>query len=135
MIIKDLEKCERFYAMDRTHIAELLHPERDNVKLPYSIAHAILPAGAASLPHSLKKSPEVYIILEGEGLMHIDSETREVRSGHAILISPGSSQHLKNTGKSDLKFICIVNPFWRADDEEIISIPDAVRAKDADEIH
>jgi len=121
MIVKDLEKCRYFLAVDRTCLTELLHPERDNVQLPYSIAHAILPAGAASLPHRLKTSSEVYIIQEGEGLMHIDSEVKEVRPGQAILIPPGSSQHLRNTGKGDLKFICIVDPFWRADDEEIVT--------------
>jgi len=122
MIVKDLENCRFFHAMDRTCLAELLHPERDDVQLPYSIAHALLPAGAASLPHRLKTSSEVYLILEGEGLMHIDSEVKVVRPGQAILIPPGSSQHLKNTGESDLKFICIVNPFWRAEDEEIVTI-------------
>ena len=120
MIAKDLAKCQYFQAMDLTYLAELLHPERDLVELPYSIAHALLPAGAASLPHRLKTSSEVYLILEGEGLMHIDSELIEVRPGQAMLIPPGSIQHLQNTSDKDLKFICIVNPFWRAEDEEII---------------
>jgi len=120
MIAKDLAKCQYFQAMDLTYLTELLHPERDRVQLPYSIAHALLPAGAASLPHRLKTSSEVYLILEGEGLMHIDSELIEVRPGQAMLIPPGSIQHLQNTSDKDLKFICIVNPFWRAEDEEII---------------
>lgn len=119
MIIKDLANCRHFQAKDNTCLCELLHPGRDGVDLSYSIAHAILPPGAASLPHRLKSSSEVYLILEGEGEMHIDSEKAAVRAGQAILISPGCLQHIRNTGGFNLKFICIVNPSWRAEDEEV----------------
>ncbi len=119
MFIKDLAKCRYFQAADNTCICELLHPGRDGLDLPFSIAHAILQPGAASLSHKLKTSSEVYFILEGEGEMHIDSEKAAVRAGQAILIPPGSWQHIRNTGSFSLKFICIVNPFWRADDEEV----------------
>jgi mannose-6-phosphate isomerase-like protein (cupin superfamily) len=119
MFIKDLAKCRYFQAADNTCICELLHPGRDGLDLPFSIAHAILQPGAASLPHKLKTSSEVYFILEGEGEMHIDSEKAAVRAGQAILIPPGSWQHIRNTGSIFLKFICIVNPFWRAEDEEV----------------
>jgi len=119
MIIKDLAKCRYFQAADNTCICELLHPGREGLDLPYSIAHAILPPGAASLPHRLKTSTEVYFILVGEGEMHIDSEKVRVRAGQAILIPSGSWQHIRNTGGLNLEFICLVNPFWRAEDEEV----------------
>ena len=51
--------------------------------------------------------------------MDIDSEQARVRPGQAILIPPGSLQHIRNTGSVYLKFICIVDPSWRADDEEV----------------
>lgn len=119
MIIKDLANCRRFQAADNTDLCELLHPGREGMDLSYSIAHAVLPPEATSLPHRLKTSSEVYFILEGEGEMHIDSEKAKVRAGQAILIPPGSWQHIRNTGGNNLKFICIVDPFWRAEDEEI----------------
>ena len=75
--------------------------------------------GAASLPHRLKTSTEVYFILEGGGEMHIDSEKADVGTGMAILIPPGSWQHIHNTGEAELKFLCIVSPMWRAEDEEV----------------
>ena len=99
MLIKDLAKCRYFKAYDGTNLCELLHPRREMLDLPYSIAHAILEPGAASLPHRLKTSSEVYFILEGEGEMHIDSEQAEVGTGQAILIPPGSWQHIRNTGR------------------------------------
>jgi mannose-6-phosphate isomerase-like protein (cupin superfamily) len=118
MFIKDLAKCQYFKAFDNTNLCELLHPDRDGLDIPYSIAHARLEPGVASLPHRLKTSSEVYFILEGEGEMHIDSKKAEVRTGQAIFIPPGSLQHIRNTGRVDLKFLCIVHPMWRAEDEE-----------------
>jgi mannose-6-phosphate isomerase-like protein (cupin superfamily) len=119
MIIKYLANCRYFKAADNTYLCELLHPGREGLDLPYSFAHAILQPGAASLPHRLKTSTEVYFILEGEGEMHIDSEKTQVQAGQAVLIPPGSWQHILNTGDIILKFICIVSPSWRAEDEEV----------------
>ena len=118
MLIKDLAKCQYFKAFDNTSLCELLHPGRDGPDIPYSIAHARLEPGAASLPHRLKTSSEVYFILEGKGEMHIDSKEAEVHTGQAIFIPPGSWQYIRNTGRVDLKFLCIVHPMWRAEDEE-----------------
>lgn len=119
MLIKDPENSHYFRASDNTHLCELLSPAREGLELSYSIAHAMLEPGSKSLPHRLKNSSELYFILEGEGLMYIDSEKARVRSGQAIFIPPGSWQHIRNTGEGYLKFICIVSPPWRADDEEV----------------
>lgn len=121
MFIKDLAKCQYFKASDNTSLCELLHPGRDGPDLPYSIAHARLEPGESSLPHRLKTSSEVYFILVGEGEMHIDSEQAEVGTGQAIVIPPGSWQHIRNTGRVDLEFLCIVHPIWRIEDEERLS--------------
>lgn len=118
MIMKDLADCRYFRAMDNTLLCELLHPERVGLDLPYSIAHAVLQPGETSIPHRLKTSAEVYFILEGAGEMHIDCETSPVRAGQAILIPPGSWQHIRNSGDFDLKILCLVSPGWRAEDEE-----------------
>jgi mannose-6-phosphate isomerase-like protein (cupin superfamily) len=120
LIIQDLADCPSFEAMDKTHIIEQLHPLRHGVDIPYSIAQAILLPGRASLSHRLKTSSEVYIVLEGEGEMHVESERAMIHAGQAFFIPPGSRQHLKNTGSVDLRFICIVYPFLRAEDEEIL---------------
>ena len=119
MIIKDLANCRYFQAADNTNLCELLHPGQEGLDLPYSIAYAVLAPGKASLPHQLKTSTEVYFIQEGVGEMHIDSEMAQVRAGQAVLIPPGSWQHILNTGDVILKFICIVSPSWRAEDEEV----------------
>jgi len=122
MFIKDVESCVKFQAEDSVQICELLHSERDGINLPYSIAHASLNPGRKSISHRLKSSSEVYYFLEGEGVIYIDSEQARVKPGQAVIIPPGSWQHLCNTGTCDLKFLCIVYPFWRKRDEEVQSI-------------
>jgi len=121
MIIKDLKNCNYFRALDKTLICELLHPDREvqDLDMGFSIAHAILKPKKSSLPHKLKNSVEIYYILEGKGLMHIDGESAEVHQGHAIYIPPNSKQWIENIGDSDLKFLCIVQPPWRQEDEEL----------------
>lgn len=121
MLIKDIQVCNRFTAQDNTLLCELLHPGRERIALPYSIAHAILKPGRASLPHRLKESSEVYYILEGAGVMTIGGEEAEVRRGQAVYIPPGSWQHIHNSGSEDLEFLAIVYPFWREEDEEVKS--------------
>ena len=76
MFIKDLKDCNEFTAGDETILREILHPKKANLKIRYSLAYAVLEPGKASKPHTLKTS-EVYYILEGEGIMHIDNETKK----------------------------------------------------------
>lgn len=119
MFIKDLQHCEEFIAGDNTILRELLHPDKADLQLRYSLAHAVVKPGLTSHPHKLKTS-EVYYILEGEGTMYIDEEHAEVHSGQAIYIPPHATQYIENTGDIDLKFLCIVDPAWRAEDEEVL---------------
>lgn len=119
MFIKDLQDCDEFIAGDNTILRELLHPDKAPLDLRYSLAHAIVKPGDTSQPHRLKTS-EVYYILEGEGRMTINSETADVGPGQAIYIPPMATQYIQNTGSIDLKFICIVDPAWRVEDEEVL---------------
>ena len=118
MHIKDLQATEEFIAGDNTIIKELLHPDKADVKLRYSLAHARVAPGATSYRHKLKSS-EVYYIFEGEGVMYIGNESARVHPGQMIYIPPNAVQCIKNVGKTDLEFLCIVDPAWRAEDEEV----------------
>ena len=117
MFIRSLKRCPPFKAGDDTTLRELLHPDKVKLSLRYSLAHAVLKSGKTSRLHCLKASSEVYYILEGSGRMHIDGENKTVKSGDAIYIPPGARQCITNTGRKDLKFICIVDPAWRIEDE------------------
>jgi mannose-6-phosphate isomerase-like protein (cupin superfamily) len=120
MIIKDLKQCEEFISRDNAVLRELLHPVKDRrLDLRYSLAHAVIKPGATSIPHRLKTS-EVYYIIEGEGIMHIEDESANVQSGQAVYIPPGAIQYIHNAGKTALVFLCIVDPAWRIEDEEVL---------------
>ena len=106
-------------AGDRTLLRELFHPDKADLKIRYSLAHAKVKPGQSSLAHRLKTS-EVYYILKGEGIMHLDGESAEVRPGQAVYIPPNSIQYISNTGKFDLEFLCIVDPAWQPEDEQIL---------------
>jgi len=116
MYVKDLNDCTEFIAGDNTILRELLHPDKADLNLRYSLAHARVQPGLTSFAHSLKTS-EVYYILEGEGIMYIGDEQQQVFPHQAIYIPPGKRQCIQNTGTEDLVFLCIVDPAWRVEDE------------------
>ena len=119
MLIRDLKTSEKFISGDRAVLRELLHPGKSPLALRYSLAHAFVKPGKKTLPHRLKTS-EVYYVLSGSGTMHINMESARVRPGQAVYIPPGSLQFIENTGRFDLAFLCIVDPAWRPEDEEIL---------------
>ncbi len=120
MLIRNLKDCAEFISGDGCVLRELLHPDKMDLKLGYSLAHAIVHPGDITLPHRLKTS-EVYYIIEGEGLMHIDEETAVVHAGATISIPPMAVQFIENKGKTDLVFLAIVDPAWRMEDEEVLT--------------
>ncbi|MHC4203771.1 MAG: cupin domain-containing protein [Planctomycetota bacterium] len=118
MFVKYLKDCREFVAGDDSILREILHPEKTDTEIHYSLAHAKVEAGRKTKPHKLKSS-EVYYVTTGQGLMHIDQENFEVGPDSTIYIPPNAVQYIENTGDSDLKFLCIVDPAWRTEDEEV----------------
>jgi mannose-6-phosphate isomerase-like protein (cupin superfamily) len=52
--------------------------------------------------------------------MHVGEEAADVMSGDAVYIPPGSVQWLENSGYDDVEFVCIVDPAWRPEDEQVL---------------
>lgn len=119
MFIKDLKKCEEIIAGDNITLRELLNPLKEDIITRYSLAHAKVKPGQITYAHRLKSS-EVYYTLEGEGEIYIDNEKEKVFAGQIIYIPPNSVQRIKNTSMNDLVFLCIVDPAWKPEDEELV---------------
>ena len=119
MIIKKLDAAARFRAGDASFLREILNPVREPLSIRYSLAHAEVGPGAATLPHRLTGS-EVYYILEGCGRMHVGSELAEIAAGQAVYIPPGEIQFIENIGASRLAFLCFVDPAWTPESEEVL---------------
>jgi len=118
MFVRKLEDCPEFIAGDGSLLRELLHPEKAALQIRYSLAHAKVKPGQKTKPHRLSTS-EVYYVIAGQGLMHIDEESFEVEPECAIYIPPRSTQYVENTGHCDLEFLCIVDPAWKERYEEV----------------
>jgi len=118
VLTRSLSDCKEILAGDNTLLRELLHPVRNDAAIRYSLAHAKLARGTASLPHRLKTS-EVYYFISGQGRMHVDGEATPVGPEQVLYVPPGAVQHVENTGTDELVFLCIVDPAWRAEDEEV----------------
>ena len=117
-IIKPKDKKE-FQAGDTSILHEILNPVRLSLPINFSLAQATVKSKQKTLRHRLRSS-EVYYILRGSGMMHIDDEQEPVCEQDTILIPPGSTQYIENTGAVDLVFLCIVDPAWQPAIEEIL---------------
>ena len=123
MIIRKFENMREIIALDDTRVREFLNPHHDdtNLHLGYSLAHASLESGSASLPHKFKEASEVYYIIHGKGIMHIDDEVEHVGPGDTIYIPPKAVQWIESIGEESLDFLCIVDPAWRPEDESVFT--------------
>lgn len=119
MFIRNLRDCQEFTAGDNCMLREILHPDKAGLAIRYSLAHAVVKPGDTTWEHRLRTS-EVYYILEGEGIMHINGESAPVGPGSTVYIPPMATQCITNSGTTDLTFICIVDPAWRAEDEMVL---------------
>ncbi len=119
MFIRELKNCPEFIAGDNCTLREILHPDKADLALRYSLAHAMVKPGDTTREHRLKTS-EVYYIIEGEGIMHINGESAPVRPGSTVYIPPQAKQSITNSGTADLTFLCIVDPAWRKENEEVL---------------
>ncbi|HEY6639726.1 MAG TPA: cupin domain-containing protein [Nitrospiraceae bacterium] len=114
-----LAERPEFLAGDHTVLRELLHPAKQPLALGYSLAHGILASGARSKWHRLTSS-EVYYIIAGQGRLTVDDTVVSVEPGSVVYVPPGGKQFLENNGPTAIEFLCLVDPAWRPEDEEVL---------------
>lgn len=120
MLVKRFKDQKEIIAGDNCILREFLNVEHgDKVECRYSLAWAKMPVTKATWKHAMKTT-EVYFILKGKGIMHINDEAEEVSAYDVVYIPPNAVQYIENVGEEELEFICIVDPAWRPEDEEII---------------
>ncbi len=121
VLIRRLESEPEFLAGDHTLLKELLHPAKSWVKLGYSLAHARVRPEARSKRHRLGSS-EVYDFLAWTGVLMVDEKVIDVERGTVVYVPPHAVQSLENTGTIDIEFLCLVDPAWRSEDEEVLEL-------------
>lgn len=115
----NLSERQEFLAGDHTRLREIFHPAKHQLQLGYSLAHGRLEPGQRSKRHVLVSS-EVYYFIAGQGRFVIDNEAVTVQAGTTLYVPPGGKQSLENTGTSSIEFLCLVDPAWRLEDEQIL---------------
>lgn len=119
LVIRSAEN-RPFVAGDGSLLREILHPGKKPVDIRFSLAHATVRPDEKTVRHVLECA-EVYYILSGRGLMHVDNETEGIGKDDTIYIPPGHSQFIENTAQEDLEFLCIVDPAWQPAIEHVIN--------------
>src|SRR5690242_9954401 len=119
MIIKNQKNSTKITGNEGALIYDLLNPAHVEDMIRYSLAHVSLTCGKLTMPHIMKTS-EVYYILKGSGVLHVDDNSENVKVGDVIFVKPGSKQYIENIGSENLEFLCIVDPAWKKDDEIIL---------------
>ena len=117
MLVRKLNEAVSFVAGDGSTLKEIIHPDKQAVKLRYSLAWATVKKKTS--PHILKYG-EVYHIINGRGKLYIDDEVRDVVATDTVYIPPEAVQYIENTGESELEFLCIVDPAWQPEIERVI---------------
>ena len=111
MTVLRLADQKPFTTKDGSTIRSIL--DRTNAPVEkQSLAEAQVPAATQRQYHRLAE--EFYFILEGQGELEIDGESRTVGPGDAILIPAGAWHTI--TARETLRFLCCCAPPYAHDD-------------------
>ena len=119
MSLRKSSEINSIQGNEGTSIKQYFHPHNTLNGINYSIAQFTLEPGKKSKLHKMKSS-EIYYILEGNGEILIDGESFNIEKDDSVYVPPNSKQFIRNSGSENLKFLCIVEPAWKADDEILL---------------
>ena len=111
MHVRSRDQLQAFVTLDGSEIREWAGP----VSMParnQSLAEATVPVGGATTAHYHRATEELYLVIEGRGLLVIDGEERGVDVGDCALIPPGATHKLLNTGAGPLRVVCACSPAY-----------------------
>ncbi|MBA4459220.1 MAG: cupin domain-containing protein [Nitrosopumilaceae archaeon] len=119
MSLKRNSDIEPIQGNEGTRIKQFFHPHNTLEGIGYSLAQFTLEPGKSSKLHKLKSS-EIYYILEGKANLRIEGENMKLGKDDSVYVPPNAVQNIKNIGNDDLRFLCIVEPAWKEEDEIIL---------------
>ena len=106
--IRHADPQAEYYFKEGCFILELSNAPDDPA---VSIARARVRPGTTTRLHRLDGITERYVILEGAGLVDIGGQDPQpVAPGDVVLIPPGHTQRISNTGTADLVFLAVCTP-------------------------
>ncbi len=119
MSARKISEIEEIQGNEGTKIKQIFHPHNTLNGIRHSVAHFTIEKGKRSNIHKMKTS-EIYYILEGEGILYVDDEKINVQKDSSVYVPPMSKQCIENSGNEELRFLCIVDPAWKQEDEILL---------------
>jgi len=84
-----------------------------------SVKQEKMPAGTAEKLHFHKRAEQVFYILKGEAVLHINNKKFPVKTGESISIQPESEHFISNESDDEVEFLVISSPSTHNDRIEI----------------
>ena len=119
MSIKENSKIEKIKGEEGTDIKQYFNPHNTLNGINYSLAQFTLESGKKTKLHRIKSS-EIYYILQGKAELKINDGLFELGENDSAYVPQNSEQFIKNIGNKNLRFLCIVEPAWKPDDDELL---------------
>ena len=111
------DDVQPFVGDDKSIIRELASPGNSGLTR-HSLAEIRHPPGTASLEHYHTEAEEVYFVIDGQGGIRVDGETRSIRPGDVVVIVPGQRHKVWQEGEGDLVLLVTCVPAYSV--EEVI---------------
>jgi mannose-6-phosphate isomerase-like protein (cupin superfamily) len=78
------------------------------------VDYAVLPPGASIGVHTHGENEELYLVLDGEGVLQTGPREVRVRAGHVIVNPRGGTHGLRNDGRVPLRLFVVEVPLAEA---------------------
>lgn len=105
-----MDESQEYYFEEGCFILELSNSEYDP---ELSIARARVPVGVTTKRHRLNGITERYVMQAGRGEVEVGDVRSEISAGDVVIIPPGESQRIRNTGDDDIVFLALCTPRFR----------------------
>ena len=115
MQLLNRDRIEPFVGDDRSIIRELASPTNSGLTR-HSLAEIRHPPGTASQEHYHTEAEEVYFVIEGQGGIRVDGETRSIGPGDVVVITPGERHKVWQEGEGDLVLLVSCVPAYTVDE-------------------
>ena len=115
MQVFNRDDIQPFVGDDGAIVRELASPANSDVTR-HSLAEIRHPPGTASLEHYHTEAEEVYHVLEGQGGVRVDGETRSIGPGDVVVILPGQRHTVWQEGEGDLVLLVTCVPAYSVED-------------------
>ncbi|MFM9874755.1 MAG: cupin domain-containing protein [Nitrosarchaeum sp.] len=119
MSIRKNSEIETTIGNEGTQIKQHFHPHNTLNGINYSLAEFLLESGKKTPLHKIQSS-EIYYILEGDAILKINDEVYQLKKDDSAYVPPMSEQCIENKTSKTLRFLCIVEPAWKAEDEIVL---------------